>query len=198
MPIDIVGIHNDLHFEYFDKFCTILLIFSVPVIIDVIYFTHFMDYLFFNYKTLIIFTNYFVFYFISTYFVKMFNQNNISEIVNYFCNINIKIFSFLYQISRDLIYFNMIHPDNLFFYYIITGLQFICIFNVFVSLYIFNHYFDKTPGKYINRLDSTMCPICLKSTNNWKLPCGHDFHKECICQWFKSKSNCPLCRKEFY
>lgn len=196
MPIDILGIHNDLHFEYFDKFCTIVLIFSVPVIIDVIYFTHFMNYLFFNYKTLIIIANYFVFYFTSTYFVKMFNQNNVSGIVTYFCSINIKIFSFLYKISRDLMYFNMIDPSNLFFYYIITGLQFICIFNILASLFIFNKYFDKTPGKYINESDS-ICSICFESGNNWKLPCGHDFHKECICKWFKSKSNCPLCRTEF-
>ena len=197
MPIDIVGIHNDLYFEYFDRFFTIVLIFSLPIITDVIYYSYFMDYLFFNYNTLIILINYLVFYFTSTYFLTMINQKNVNEFINYFCNINIKIFSFLHEISRELIYFKVIEPNNLFFYYLITCLQFICIFNVLTSLYIFNNFFDNTPGKYINKLNSTLCPICLKSKSNWKLPCGHNFHKDCICQWFKSKNTCPLCRTKF-
>lgn len=43
------------------------------------------------------------------------------------------------------------------------------------------------------------CSICLKSfnNNNYEMPCGHNFHQECILIWFDKKINCPLCRQTF-
>ena len=43
------------------------------------------------------------------------------------------------------------------------------------------------------------CSICLKSfnKNNYEMPCGHNFHQECILIWFDKKINCPLCRQSF-
>lgn len=46
------------------------------------------------------------------------------------------------------------------------------------------------------------CSICLtdisklenKNNNNFKLNCGHKFHKECIMEWLKNHNTCPLCR----
>lgn len=43
------------------------------------------------------------------------------------------------------------------------------------------------------------CPICLttyaQGEDMRKLPCGHDFHKECIDTWLYKKARCPLCRQ---
>ncbi len=60
------------------------------------------------------------------------------------------------------------------------------------------------------------CAICLKSlhktSNKWKrlhlgkpsqkkkkktttLECFHTFHMECIKQWFRESTKCPLCRR---
>ena len=58
----------------------------------------------------------------------------------------------------------------------------------------------------INTLStSCSCVICLKPferTSNCKkyvkkLECGHIFHSTCIDTWFKKRTNCPYCRKEF-
>jgi len=39
------------------------------------------------------------------------------------------------------------------------------------------------------------CPICLSSTNSVvKLNCNHEFHKDCISEWFKVNPSCPICR----
>ena len=197
MPTSILGINNEPIFEYIDKFCTIVLILSVPIIIDIIYFTHYMEYLFFNYKTAIIITNYFVFYFISNNLFNLFSKRNLSKFLNYFCSLNIKIFSLTYQISRNLIYIDPVNNNHLFIYYVITGIQFICIFNIFFVSYLFNEFNNNIIGNYMHESSNTICPICLKTHNNWQLPCGHSFHKDCICKWFKSKTNCPLCRTEF-
>ena len=36
------------------------------------------------------------------------------------------------------------------------------------------------------------CSICLKSfnNNNYEMPCGHNFHQECILIWFDKKMSC--------
>jgi len=43
------------------------------------------------------------------------------------------------------------------------------------------------------------CPICLTAYQQGedmrKLPCGHDFHQECIDTWLYKKARCPLCRE---
>ncbi len=44
--------------------------------------------------------------------------------------------------------------------------------------------------------DDNICSICLanidKSTQ--KLPCNHEFHKNCIDVWLKNNASCPICR----
>jgi hypothetical protein len=58
------------------------------------------------------------------------------------------------------------------------------------------------------RLDGTgevcNCSICMESIGIEpnidipcvRLPCGHNFHKDCISPWFKENNKCPDCRKE--
>lgn len=41
----------------------------------------------------------------------------------------------------------------------------------------------------------TMCSICQEEvTSSSRLRCGHDFHTECIDQWFTVHPTCPMCR----
>ena len=42
------------------------------------------------------------------------------------------------------------------------------------------------------------CSICLEliDDNCCTLKCSHNFHKECITEWFERKSVCPNCRRE--
>eukprot|EP00816_Leptocylindrus_hargravesii_P005279 CAMPEP_0196815678 /NCGR_PEP_ID=MMETSP1362-20130617/51192_1 /TAXON_ID=163516 /ORGANISM="Leptocylindrus danicus, Strain CCMP1856" /LENGTH=812 /DNA_ID=CAMNT_0042192725 /DNA_START=150 /DNA_END=2588 /DNA_ORIENTATION=- len=44
------------------------------------------------------------------------------------------------------------------------------------------------------------CPICLVEYEQGDLlrclPCGHDFHTECVDHWLRSNSTCPQCRQE--
>lgn len=45
-----------------------------------------------------------------------------------------------------------------------------------------------------------ICTLPLKNTNV-VLPCGHVFHRACVCKWFKTNiaaPSCPLCRSDFY
>ena len=50
--------------------------------------------------------------------------------------------------------------------------------------------------------DSRYCMICLEpfstSSHNYqipkRLPCCHEFHSECVDQWFTVKPTCPICR----
>jgi|TARA_Y100000389_G_C17285379_1_gene425158 hypothetical protein len=43
-----------------------------------------------------------------------------------------------------------------------------------------------------------VCPICLESLkvkDNYKISCGHEFHTECIMNWFRfSNGSCPCCK----
>lgn len=52
---------------------------------------------------------------------------------------------------------------------------------------------DEQTGKYFD------CPVCLAvfdATDTLKLlpQCAHAFHSDCIDEWFRSHSTCPLCR----
>ena len=42
------------------------------------------------------------------------------------------------------------------------------------------------------------CPICiqqLQSKQYQTTPCNHNFHKQCLHKWLRSKKTCPTCRK---
>ncbi|CAK4665433.1 hypothetical protein LEN26_021122 [Aphanomyces euteiches] len=51
----------------------------------------------------------------------------------------------------------------------------------------------------VHRDDADMCCICLADANctsqRVALRCGHEFHEACICIWFYSRLNCPICRQ---
>ena len=60
----------------------------------------------------------------------------------------------------------------------------------------------KTPTKYFKNDNTESCPICLdvmKIDDNEKelgsMECEHTFHKDCIIEWVKIQSICPICRK---
>ena len=47
------------------------------------------------------------------------------------------------------------------------------------------------------RRNQPTCSICTKqSVDSFLSPCGHKFHKDCLENWLKIKSNCPNCRQE--
>lgn len=60
--------------------------------------------------------------------------------------------------------------------------------------------FAKTMSIVTKENDENNCPICfecLDSKSAYKLECGHEFHSECIIQWFRYPENggtCPMCR----
>ena len=45
----------------------------------------------------------------------------------------------------------------------------------------------------------TNCPICCDKMNSkqkiYITKCGHTFHTDCVCEWLKSNTSCPLCRQ---
>ena len=49
-------------------------------------------------------------------------------------------------------------------------------------------------------LDGNECPICLSAMNGpdgrARTICGHEFHAECIANWFEASNRCPMCRTE--
>ena len=51
---------------------------------------------------------------------------------------------------------------------------------------------------HLHQEEDNICSICCESTN-FKfvdtLGCNHIFHHNCIREWFKIKSTCPLCRQ---
>ena len=55
--------------------------------------------------------------------------------------------------------------------------------------------FSKSEKLYEN----LSCLICLEKYNHYKviLPCGHNFHNDCIMNWFDKEKSCPICRIKF-
>jgi len=48
--------------------------------------------------------------------------------------------------------------------------------------------------------ESKVCIICLddfKKINKLTLPCGHNYHHECILIWFDTKMLCPYCKTPY-
>lgn len=46
----------------------------------------------------------------------------------------------------------------------------------------------------IDVADEHECCICMNGENNYKLPCGHSFHKSCLFKWIRTNKSCPICR----
>ena len=46
--------------------------------------------------------------------------------------------------------------------------------------------------------DKDRCSICLEdfdeTKEEYKLSCNHNYHKECIQMWLRTRTTCPLCR----
>ena len=55
--------------------------------------------------------------------------------------------------------------------------------------------FENITINFINK----ECSICLEDIieDTVHLKCNHIFHKECLKEWFKIKTTCPICRKEY-
>ena len=47
-----------------------------------------------------------------------------------------------------------------------------------------------------SRGDQGPCSICLSSSPDFELGCGHSFHRECIMSWAGRNKACPVCRSE--
>lgn len=51
------------------------------------------------------------------------------------------------------------------------------------------------------RKETRLCAICLDDVRHLDrmrmLPCGDDFHAQCIDRWLKMHPSCPLCRTRF-
>lgn len=59
---------------------------------------------------------------------------------------------------------------------------------------------DDQEGPDQNDADNPSCCICLgdlcKGEQCCRMPCGHEFHKECIDNWTTRKNQCPLCMQK--
>lgn len=45
-----------------------------------------------------------------------------------------------------------------------------------------------------------LCAVCrgeMKTVAS-EMACGHIFHRHCIIEWFQTKNQCPMCRKELF
>lgn len=58
----------------------------------------------------------------------------------------------------------------------------------------------RAPYEVVTDSKPECCPICYLDTdaNIVKTRCGHYFHETCLTKWLMIKSNCPMCRTEFF
>ncbi|XP_052790536.1 uncharacterized protein LOC128224650 [Mya arenaria] len=61
----------------------------------------------------------------------------------------------------------------------------------------------KLPCRKYNSIGNSgedSCSICLSEFKTGcdlvKLPCKHDFHKDCVTEWLKTNGSCPVCRHD--
>lgn len=47
-------------------------------------------------------------------------------------------------------------------------------------------------------LECAICYEAFSSTTTTTLPCAHQFHQECIQEWFGQQPSCPVCRAPFH
>ena len=89
--------------------------------------------------------------------------------------------------------------------YIFIGVSTIlCFCNIFLAT-IMKKYKNNILKKklllpiHIRDIKENDCSICLeeyvKKCNIIELNCGHQYHKNCIQEWFIINNNCPKCRK---
>lgn len=59
-------------------------------------------------------------------------------------------------------------------------------------------YVPYIPGKkiYDSEKNKTICTICYESKCDWSLNCNHQYHFDCIKEWYINRNNnsCPYCR----
>ena len=59
-------------------------------------------------------------------------------------------------------------------------------------------YVPNIPGKkiYESETNETVCTICYESKCDWSLNCNHQYHFNCIKEWYinRNKNSCPYCR----
>jgi hypothetical protein len=66
-------------------------------------------------------------------------------------------------------------------------------------MYIFkkkNKIFPIIFNKNNIKFNTNECSICISKFDNNRinLPCGHNFHSNCILNWFEKDMSCPICR----
>lgn len=57
---------------------------------------------------------------------------------------------------------------------------------------------DNAEYNFADDDDENCCPICLVEYSEGdqlrRLPCGHEYHKECVDSWLGNQASCPACR----
>ena len=57
---------------------------------------------------------------------------------------------------------------------------------------------DNSEFNFADDDDENCCPICLVEYSEGdqlrRLPCGHEYHKECVDSWLGNQASCPACR----
>jgi ABC-type bacteriocin/lantibiotic exporter with double-glycine peptidase domain len=48
----------------------------------------------------------------------------------------------------------------------------------------------------VKESDDGQCSICLENVQEGRqtLPCGHEFHEDCLREWLALQNTCPVCR----